>query len=64
MCLAMSMCLAISVPLAITMTIAMMLTQVLILIIEALLGQLLFYMELLERAIYIDLWLATFLDEV
>ena len=58
------MCLAISVPLAITMTIAMMLTQVLILIIEALLGQLLFYMELLERAIYIDLWLATFLDEV
>lgn len=58
------MCLAISVPLTITMTIAMMLTQVLILIIEALLGQLLFYMELLERAIYIDLWLATFLDEV
>lgn len=51
-------------PLAITMTIARMLTQVLILIIEALLGQLLFYMELLERAIYIDLWLATFLDEV
>ena len=51
-------------PLIITMALAKMLTQMLILIIEALLGQLLFYMELLERAIYIDLWLATFLDEV
>ena len=58
------MSLTIAVPLIITMALAKMLTQMLILIIEALLGQLLFYMELLERAIYIDLWLATFLDEV
>ena len=58
------MSLTIAVPLIITMALAKMLTQMLILIIEALLGQLLFYMELLERAIYIDLWLATFLDEM